>query len=254
MDIIRTTTAILAISGAGQKKWTKFFLPFLLILFSATSASAQEVLEEIVVTGSRVDADYYEMPAVTVPKKADFLIQNIRLTNDSRSPDLRRTEIIETIQNLIERSQSMDGMALSYGRGFLEPVNLSDESLQLLEGNQRTDTSHIDIYAKIALNPDRSSKAQISDLRAFISGAQKAGRTEILPQGDIGLSIVGPEQYRYEIIQKIAAENTKISEAMNADCEITIGGLEGRVQWERTGVSELTLYIPYGMEVSNCSN
>lgn len=32
---------------------------------------------------------------------------------------------------------------------------------------------------------------------------------------------------------------------MNADWEITIGGLEGRVQWERTGVSELTLYIPY---------
>ena len=41
---------------------------------------------------------------------------------------------------------------------------------------------------------------------------------------------------------------------MKADCEITIVGLEGRVQWERTGVLELTLYIPYGMEVADCSN
>ena len=226
----------------------------ILIGLIAAAAPAQEaVLEEIVVTGTRMDVDYYEMPAVTITKKADFLVQNIRLVNDSRSPDLRKTEIIETIENLIQRSRSMEGMALSYGRGFLEPINLDDESLQLLADRQRIDTSYIDIYAKIALDPDRSSKAQIADLREFISGAKKAGRTEILPLGDIGLSIVGPEQYRYEIIEKIAAENAKISRAMNTACKVTIGGLEGRVQWERTSVSELTLYIPYGMEVSDCS-
>ena len=232
-------------------KTTRIGLLFCLL---ASLASAQDAaLEEIVVTGSRVDVDYYEMPAVTITKKADFLVQNIRLINDSRSPDLRKAEIIETIENLIRRSRSMEGMALSYGRGFLEPINLDDESLQLLEDRQRVDTNYIDIYAKVALDLDRSSKAQIADLREFISGAKKAGRTEILPLGDIGLSIVGPEQYRYEIIEKIAAENAKVGQAMNADCEITIGGLEGRVQWDRTSVSELTLYIPYGMEVSDCS-
>ena len=226
----------------------------LLLVPIASVASAQdELLEEIVVVASGVDADYYGMPAVTIIRKADFLIQNIRLVNDSRSPELRKAEIIETIENLLQRSRSMEGMALSYGRGFLEPINLDDESLQLLEDRQRVDTSYIDIYAKIGLDAERSSKAQIADLREFISGAKKEGRTEILPQGDIGLSIVGPEQYRYEIIGKIAAENAKVSEAMNAECEVTIRGLEGRVEWERTSVSELTLFIPYEMEVSECS-
>lgn len=228
-------------------------LPMLLCLLAPVAIAQEGGLEEIVVTGSRIDADYYGMPAVTVTKKADFLVQNIRLVNDSRSPDLRKAEIIESIQNLIKRSRSMKGMALSYGSGFLEPINLDDESLQLLEDRQRVDTSYVDIYAKVALDPDRSSKSQIGDLREFISGAKRAGRTEILALGDIGLSIVGPEQYRYEIIEKIAAENARISRAMNADCEITIAGLEGRVEWERTSVSELTLYIPYGMEVSDCS-
>ena len=218
------------------------------VLFAQDTA-----VEEIVVTGSRVEVDYYQMPAVTLTRKADFLVQNIRLVNDSRSQDLRKKEIIETIENLIKRSKSLEGMALSYGRGFLEPINLDDESLQLLEDRQRTDTSYIDIYGKVALNPDRSPKAQITSLRDFIAGAKKAGRTEILPLGDIGLSIVGPEQYRYEIIEKIAAENAKVSGLMKADCEITIDGLEGRVQWERTSVSELTLYIPYAMEVSDCA-
>jgi hypothetical protein len=222
---------------------------------AASVAVAQDAaLQEIVVTGSRGDVDYYEMPAVTITKNADFLVQSIRLVNDSRSPDLRKEEIIATIQNLISRSKSTKGMALSYGQGFLEPINLDDESLQLLEDHQRVDTNYIDLYAKVALNPDRSSKEQITDLREFISGAKRAGRTEVLPLGDIGLSIIGPERYRYEIIEKIAAENAKVSEAMKAECDITIGGLEGRVQWERTAVSELTLYIPYGMEVSGCSS
>ena len=222
---------------------------------AASVAVAQDAaLQEIVVTGSRVDVDYYEMPAVTITKNADFLVQSIRLVNDSRSPDLRKEEIIATIQNLISRSKSMKGMALSYGQGFLEPINLDDESLQLLEDRQRVDTNYIDLYAKVALNPDRSSKEQITDLREFISGAKRAGRTEVLPLGDIVPSIIGPERCRYEIIEKIAAENAKVSEAMKAECDITIGGLEGRVQWERTAVSELTLYIPYGMEVSGCSS
>lgn len=217
-------------------------------------ASAQDaVYEEIVITGSAMDVDFYEMPAVTISRKADFLVQSIRLVNDSRSPDLRKDEIIETIENLIRRSDSMEGMALSYGQGFLEPINLDDESLQLLEDRQRVDTNYIDIYAKVALRPEVSAKVQIADLRDFISGAERSGRTEILPLGDIGLSIVGPEQYRYQIIEKIAAENTKISQAMSASCDVTIGGLEGRVQWERTGVSDLTLFIPYGLEVSDCS-
>lgn len=118
---------------------------------------------------------FYEMPAVTIIKKEDFLVHSIRLLNDSRSPDLRKAEIIENIQNLIKRSKSMDGMALSYEQGFLEPINLDDESLQLLEDRQRVDTNYIDIYAKVSLNSDRSSKAQISDLREFIAGAKKAG-------------------------------------------------------------------------------
>jgi hypothetical protein len=225
-----------------------------IVLFAAAlPAVSVAQLEEVVVTASMREGGYDEMPAVTVTKQADFLVQNIRLLNDSRSPDLRKTEILSTIENLLTRAKAMKGMALSYGQGFLEPINLDDESLQLIEDRQRTDTSYVDIYAKVALDSNRSTKAQIGDLREFVSGVQKAGRTEIIPLGDIGLSIVGPEQYRYEIIQKIAGENAKIIEAMRADCEVSISGLEGRVQWERTSVSELTLYIRHGMEISDCS-
>jgi len=224
-----------------------------IFLFSLMPIISQAQLEEIVVTGSRISRGYDEMPAVTISKKADFLVQNIRLMNDSRSPNLRRDEIFETISELLRRSESMSGMALSYGRGFLEPIDLTDESLQLIEDRERVDTNYVDIYAKVKFDPNRNSKEQIAELRKFISGAKKVGRTEIDALGDIGLSIVGPEQYRYEIIRKISEENRKLNEAIAAECEVSIGGLEGRVQWDRTSVSELTLYIPYGVEITNCA-
>ena len=214
------------------------------------SAATMAQLEEVVVTGARVD--FYEMPAVTVVKEADFLVQNIRLVNDSRSPDLRREEILGTIEAMLRRAGRMSGMALSYGTGFLEPIDLTDDSLQLIEDRQRIDTSYVDIYAKVEFEANRSARDQIAALREFISSAEIVGRTEIEPLGDIGLSIVGPEQYRYEIIQAIADENRRLKEALTSECEVSVTGLESRVQWERTSVSELTLYIPYSLEVTNC--
>ena len=232
----------------------RFCVAFLLLVASSVSWAQDEFLEEIVVTAALSGGDgYYGMPAVTITKQGDFLVQSIRLINDSRSPGLRKQEIISTIENLLRRAKSMHGMALSYGTGFLEPIDLDENTLQLLADRERTDTSYIDIYAKISFDPNRDSKKQVEELREFVDSTKVAGRTEIIPRGDIGLSIVGPEQYRYEIIEKIGTENAKILESMKANCDVAIGGLEGRVEWERTSLSELTLYIPYGLEVSNCT-
>lgn len=207
-------------------------------------------MDEIVITGSRLSDDYDVMPAVAIERKADFLVQNIRLINDSRSPELRKEEIIKTIDNLLKASKKINGIKLSYGDGFLVPVNLNDDSLQIIEDRKRIDTSYVDIFVKVALNEKRSPKQQISELRSFISKAKLVSRTEIEAYGDIGLSIVGPEQYRYQIIKKITAENEKIKKAIGGDCNIKVSGLEGRVQWDRTDITELTLYIGYATEVT----
>jgi hypothetical protein len=219
-------------------------------LLGVFSANAQT--QEIVVTGMRYDG-YDEMPAVTLKKPADFLVQEIRLVNDSRSPELRRKEIISTIEAMLEHASSEKRMALSYGRGFLEPVKLNDESLQIIEDKKRADTSTIDVFVKTTLAAGDNAKERIADLRKFIERAQLTGRTEIEPLGDIGLSIVNPERYRYDILARIAEENARMINAMGSKCRIKLGGLEGRVQWERTDVAELTLFIPYAAEVTDCA-
>lgn len=229
-----------------MKSWACLFG----LAFVAFSATAQN--EEIVVTGMR-SGGYGAMPAITIKKPADFLVQKVQLVNDSRSPELRRTEILSTIDAMLRRASSNKRIALSYGEGFLEPVNLSDESLQILEGRKRPDTSTIDIFVKATLAAGDNVKERIAELRRFIDDSQLTGRTEIEPLGDIGLSIVNPERYRYDIIARIVEENTRMVKVMGSTCRINLGGLEGRVQWERTDVAELTLFIPYGAEVTDCT-
>jgi hypothetical protein len=226
--------------------------PTLLLLLVFASATAQAQLEEVVVTAQMRSGGYNEIPAVTIRRPADFLVQEIRLINDSRSPDLRRKEIISTIEGLLKRATSVGNVALSYGDGFLMPVDLSDESLQIIEDKKRTDTSIVDIFVKVTLGEKDSTKQRIADLRQFIARAQLVGRTEIEPQGDVGLSIVNPEKYRPVILGKIAEENARLVRTIGDKCQIKVAGLERRVQWERTDVAELTLYIPYGVEISHC--
>jgi hypothetical protein len=213
-------------------------------------AAAQ--LEEIVVTGSR-RGSYEEMPAVTVPKTADFLVQSIRLGNDSRSPDLRRQEIVQTIESMMKQAARARNIELSYGEGFLLPIDLSEDALEVIEDNKRSDTSYVNIFVKVKFDAKQDAKAQISALRKFIAGASKVGRTEIDTLGDIGLSIVNPERYRYEVIGAISAEVGRLKQALGVDCKLGLNGLEGRVRWERTSVSELTLFIPYQIELKDCA-
>jgi hypothetical protein len=190
---------------------------FLLALILVPMVAAAQ-LEEIVVTGSRIRGSNEEMPAVTVPKTADFLVQNIRLGNDSRSPDLRRQEIVQTIDSMMKQAARARNIELSYGQGFLLPIDLSEDALEVIEDNKRSDTSYVDIYVKVKFDPKQDAKSQISALRKFITGASKVGRTEIDPLGDIGLSIVNPERYRYEVIGAITAELGRLRQAVGVDC------------------------------------
>ena len=189
------------------------------------------------------------MPAITLVHKADFLVQKVQFVNDSRSPELRRKEILDSIAKFIQSARTEKGIELSYGEGFLLPIDLTSDSLQLINDRQRVDTSRIDVFVKSAVVGTGSIKLQIARLRAFIAEQKLVGRTEMETSGDIGLSIVGPERYRYEILKKITEENDRVRAIVGGVCAITLSGLERRVSWERTSIDELTLYIPYGSEM-----
>ena len=104
----------------------------------------------------------------------------------------------------------------------------------------------------MALGAKDDVPAAIANLTAFIKKARISGRTEIEPEGEVDLSLVTPEKYRDEIIGKITEDAKKLREAVGSKCRIQLSGLANRVSWQRSDVSELTLYIPYQIQLAEC--
>jgi hypothetical protein len=232
----------------------RFLKPCLgLILANFICCPAWSQLDEIVVTGARASGDEYsKIPAIVLQRRADFLVQRIRLTNDTRVLDARTKELHQTIRDMVDDGAKQSGIALSYGDEFLIPITSTAYEVPLIEGGKRADTSSTSIYVKMALGEKDDVSEAIARLRSFIKKGRVSGRTEIEPEGDVGLSLVTPEKYRYRIIEKITEDARKLHAAVGIQCKIRLSGLSNRVLWQRSDVSELTLYIPYEVELVEC--
>lgn len=214
-------------------------------------ASAQ--LDEIVVTGSRISGDdYSQIPTVTIEKRADFLVQEIQVTNDTRAESERTKEIYQTIRDLLGDAAKHKGIALGYGDEFLIPITANDYEIPISNDTRRPDSSMTQFYVKLAIGPNDDVKQALSELKKFISNARVSGRTELKPDDEEGLSVVNPERYRYEIISQIASDARKLQSTVGQQCKVNISGLSNRVSWKRSDISQLTLYIPYTVDLSGC--
>ena len=210
-------------------------------------------MSEVVVTGARISGDdYSRIPAIVLERRADFLVQRVRLTNDTRSQETRSKELYQTIRDMVGDAAKRPGIALGYGDDFLIPVTPAHYEVPLQPGNKRPDTSVAELYVKMALSEKDDIQKAIADLNAFVKKARVSGRTEVEPVDEVGLSLVTPEKYRYDIIARITEDAKRLQGAVGSQCKVEIGGLSNRVSWQRSDISELTLYIPYQVQLTGC--
>jgi len=57
---------------------------------------------------------------------------------------------------------------------------------------------------------------------------------------------------RDDIIGKITEDAKRLQATVNPQCKIEIHGLPNRVSWQRSDISQLTLYIPYQVQLNGC--
>ena len=236
-------------------------LPLTHAALAAALAIAQPVLaqddegsqlDEIVVTGTRISGDDWDgMPAVTLTRRADFLIQSIHISNDTRDADARKREIYDTLRALVADA-AKHGLSLGYGGDFLIPVTAKDYQVPLGVRGSRPDTNDLSIYVKQPIGPTDDVAGVIAKIQAFIKNARLVGRTTVEAEGGVGLTVVNPERYRYDIIALIGADAKKMQATVGSVCKVNLGDLSSRVSWERTDIAELTLYIPYEVELVEC--
>ena len=217
-----------------------------LVLAGGAVAVAQETdVSEVVVTGSRMqDYEPTMTPYVSLKRRADNLIVEVKVVCDTRDESQRREELKATLRNMIKAAGPNAGIELGLGS---EVVGRFDATMldAVIARDTKPDTSYAKVIIKTRVLPGDSFDTATGRIEAFVARTPKAGRTEILRSGDWNLTLIGPERYRGEIIGLIAADAKQTAGAFGEAFGAKIEGLQLPVSWYQSGPLELALYIPY---------
>jgi len=218
------------------------------LISGISSASAQ--VEEVVVTGQRVDEG---APHIFLIKRADHLITKVRVTCDTRDLNQRREELKATLRNMIKAAAQTQTISLGLGDqvlGELSEANFDD----IIEPDTRPDTNQAFVIIKTLVAKADTLNSATARVKDFITKATKVGRTEILLESRWDLTVIGPEQYRDALVTRIVADAKHNADLFGPGYGITIEGLERPVSWYQKDPLDLALYIPYTLHIAPLSS
>jgi len=204
---------------------------------------------EIIVTGTRRNVDNYDAqtPAVGLRRVADFAVQPVKVTGDTRDADLRHQEIYDTIARAIGSANSY-GVELAFGDVVVEPLTLSNYRSLTLDKDDRPDTNKAELLIKSKLSGTDAREAT-ARIDRFLKALKPVGRALIEPTDGMTLSVVAPDQYRGEIAKIVATDAAATAAKFGPDYAVEVRGLNRPVEWSRASLTEVFLYVPYELVI-----
>ena len=233
--------------GIDMKRTVAIALAMILI----QPASAQDLgQQEVVVTASRIEQDNYQrdMPAVGLRRTADFLVQEVVIRGDTRDPKQRALEIRQLLQKAVQLA-SKQGVQLAFGDYILTPLTMANLDEITLTNDNRPDSQKIEFLVKAPLGGKESGTTAEKRIEDYVEAVPEVGRAQMDMSGESSLSIIGPDNYRVQIADKVMEDARALSAKMGSDFAVTIEGLNMPVLWTRAGPSEVMLYIPYKLVI-----
>jgi acetylornithine deacetylase/succinyl-diaminopimelate desuccinylase-like protein len=226
----------------------------------AAPAEAQNLGEsEIVVTGSRIpqpgSPTVVRPPAIGLKRIADFAVQYVTIVGDTRDEKTRRDEIFGMVRGAIELAARRGDIELASGTLIVEPLTLANyRNLELGDEDEddddyRPDTDRISFLVKTRLAAGMDSKAALDRIAAFVKAVPAVGRAEMKTDGELTLSVVGPDKYRGQIVDLVAADARATAVRLGPDYSVTANGLDRPVEWTRASLTEVYLYVPYDYSI-----
>lgn len=221
-----------------------------LVLATGAPAFAQQN-NEIIVTAQRREAHDYDerIPAVGLKRTADFAVQEVLVAGDTRDREKRQSEIFAMIRGAIELAAKNGNIALATGEMVVEPLTLANYRGLILKCDGRPDSDRTGFLIKTRLGEGIDAKAALERINGFIKAVPTVGRAEMRRDGDLTLSVVGPDQYRGAIIDLVAADAKATAARLGADYAVEAKGLDRPVEWTRASITEVFLYVPYSYAI-----
>lgn len=225
-----------------------------LIALTITVSVAPAFAQEVIVTASRRQQGNYGgvdlsgvIPAqrsiITLRRSADYAVQTVWITGDTRDAAKRGDELRSTLTNAIG-SAGKGGVELATGDYVVEPLTLTSMKNLNYTGDGRPDTSRANFLVKVRLTPGMDLATAKAQIAKFVASVAKTGRTTLTVMGEPTLSVVNPDQYRGAIVDLIAADAAEQAKRFGTGYGVAVSGIDRPVEWARAGATEVFLYLP----------
>ncbi|WP_395333581.1 TonB-dependent receptor [Novosphingobium sp. BL-8H] len=233
----------------ASREWV-FAVAFLGSIIPAGAMAQDEGSQEVVVTATRREADDYaaEMPAVGLRRKADFAVVAVTVSGDSRDKAQRESEIYDMIRAAIAAAPR-SGVQLAYGERTLQPLTPQNYRELSLSNDSRPDSQRTSFLVKVPLAGSMDAQGAQAAITGYVKSVKPVGRALLTESNDLSLSVVAPDQYRGQIADAIATDAKAMAARLGDGYGVEIEGLNRPVEWARSGLSEVLLYMPYKLTV-----
>lgn len=206
--------------------------------------------QEVIVTAQRRQGSEYSeaMPVVGLRRTADFAVQEVTITGDTRDENLRQDEIYRMLANAIAAAPHA-GVQIASGDETLQIVTMQNYRNLSLKKDNRPDSQKLSFLVKAPLGAGTDARAAQAKIASFVKVVKPVGRALMETSDDLTFSVVAPDQYRGAIADIIAVDAKTMAAKLGDGYGVEIEGLNRPVEWARSGLSEVLLYIPYRLVI-----
>jgi hypothetical protein len=231
------------------------------LILPAAALAQDPGMNEVVVTGSRIPRNLdnddpvtvlTSRPAIGLRRTADFAVINVNIAGDTRETATRREEILNMVRSALDLA-ARSGVELATGTLIVEPLTAANYRNLQMFNDGRPDTDRVSFLVKVRLDSATDAAAAIQRIERFVHAVPASGRAEMRRVGELGLSVVAPDQYRGHILDLIAADSRAAAARFGPNYAVEVVGLDHPVEWMRASLTDVFLYVPYGVTVRPAS-
>ena len=224
------------------------------IAIAAPAASAQVVRgDQLVAQCNYVSRQQAAIPQVSIVVRADFVLFSVRYETGTRSADARETELAAVFKAVTDRASRAEGMTIEVGQpGFSAAVETA--AIKELIQQDGDDRSAIDVVLKVNIKDKETFDQVRARTEKFVKDTPLTGRVEAVIGDNQFLGVSEPKKHRETLIKAIS-EDVRLMQASfggpSAPVQVSLTGMEQRVQTRPVGPLDLEIYIPYSMSLKS---
>jgi hypothetical protein len=228
----------------------KSIISAIIISGLCTGASlAQERLERIVVTGTRVDSGAdaaSSMPNIRMRVPADFVLFEATFVNSDLDLVRRKADLEKAFEEVRRADLARRDIEILIGN-VEESAPL--ESTTFAEAYRSYGTrGAFEIALRIDAQEGESYGSVRNRTEEFLDDIEEFGRVQYYMEDEQYIGLRNPQRFRGELMTMISEEVTGLSQVFSAS-EITVTGLDKQTVTRPTGALSLDVYVPYTLTI-----